>query len=127
MRLPPTAIVCLLLSMLLFVGVEAASQPAIWSGSTLFRASKPSAYLDSFVIITTSTTNKTSSSTVSFGVTYSTIPKMFVAIFKFAAQPTTNLDFDVSSGSLTSTGFTLGSRIGATTTVSLLSIYTMTF
>lgn len=82
--------------------------------------------VDMYSVIT-SATAKTGSATVSFGVTYSAAPKMFVGIFKMAASPGDIMDFTVTSGTPTTTGFPLSYSVGASTTISLLSVYTMSF
>ena len=77
--------------------------------------------------VITSTTQKNGIMTVPFSVSYSAAPKMFVGIFKMAVSPGDVLDFIVGTGNLTTTNFGVNYTIGATTNISILSMYSVSF
>jgi hypothetical protein len=77
--------------------------------------------------VITSNTSKSGNATVSFVTPYVTVPKMFVGIYRLTAAPGSIMQFTVTAPNttITVTGFKLGYTVGASTSISVLSIYTM--
>jgi hypothetical protein len=77
--------------------------------------------------VITSNTSKSGSATVTFDATYSAVPKMFVGICRLTAAPGTIMQFTVTAptANITSAGFKLSYTVGTSTSISVLSIYTM--
>lgn len=116
----------LLLLLVLLATVWTASTPALWSGTTLFNSSTSYRHVDAFSIISSATT-KAGSSILPFTTTYTATPRLFYSIFKITSAPGDIFSFDVVLASATATGVTATYTVGASTSISSLSISVLSY
>lgn len=116
----------LLLLLAFIVAAWAASSPVVWSVNPAFNSSKAVIYVVSSTLMSTSTTKK-GSVTVSYGVVYSTLPKLCYSIFNVSSTASTIFSIDVVLIGATTTTSTVNYTIGNMTTVSSIKIYILSF